>query len=469
MSLKKRWHKFEPLILLALIIFLATSDGQSMVRAGYSYGRGLAEQTGAIKPQVYVAGTGSMYPTFPKGSGKTTVEQLNEVVGSHRARTYPAGFTLFGREFFGYQLQRGDIIVFANDKTREIIAKDAGDPDVGFIKRIIALPGDTLEIRDGFVKLNDKILSEPYIASARSTYGGDFLPDCQKLKIPEGKVFVMGDNRKGSDDSRFEVGLVDIKDIRNVIPTNDQNDLKKNWRDTANDTKTANQATLDAQEYLRLLNQQRQQAGLKPLKYQQKLAESAAKRADTILKYNDLSFEATRSGYTMASALRDVGYSNVVTGEAPTLGYYEAEELVDNYLQFPKTKTFLLNPEFQETGVAVRVGTVNNCPTQVVVQHLAGYVPPNYDQKDLQSWQKLIDNLNDVIPSWEQLKGEGSVNQDDLKKLLDLLNNRRTRAQIIHDRIKSNQWLTDEQNKWIDEDKSLHDQIEVLVNRLNGR
>lgn len=437
----------------------------------------LGENIGIIHLRENIAGTGSMYPTFPKGSGKSPVEQINEIVANTPVRSYPGGFMLLGERYFGHKLQRGDIVSFANQKTKEIVEKEIsndGGGEVGFIKRVIGLPKDTIELRDGFVLLNGQNLDEPYIASARSTYGGEFLPDCKKLTIPPDNVFVMGDNRKGSDDSRFDVGLVSFSDIKSVIPLNEQSSspgirdgLKVNWRDTSNDLKTANQPILDTAEYFKLLNQKRVEASLGNLKFELRLALSAGKRADVILKYDDLSFEASKSGYTMTRSLADVGYSNIVYGETPTFGFYTAQELIENFFQFPDTKKFLLNSKYQETGISAKLGEINGCPVQVIVQHLAGYVPPNYSNEDKENWKKLIDSLNSIIPDWEQALSYPGINQEDLKKLLSLLNLRRDSAKAILARMEANQWLSNEEKLKVEQDQGLFEQIQQLAKKLN--
>ena len=79
--------------------------------------------------------------------------------------------------------ERGDIVVFHFPI----------DPDQDFIKRVIGLPGDDVEIDNGEVRVNGEVLIEPYIASAPGYVGA--------WHVPENQIFVLGDNRNNSSDS----------------------------------------------------------------------------------------------------------------------------------------------------------------------------------------------------------------------------------------------------------------------------
>lgn len=95
--------------------------------------------------------------------------------------------------------KRGDIVVFKFPK----------DPSKDFIKRVIAVGGDTITIRDKRVYVNGEAQKEDYavytdnrILPANGVYGTT-RDNLAPVKVPEGKMFVMGDNRDESNDSRF--------------------------------------------------------------------------------------------------------------------------------------------------------------------------------------------------------------------------------------------------------------------------
>jgi signal peptidase I len=94
-----------------------------------------------------------------------------------------------------HDVNRGDIIVFERPATAASINPEDDIKDL--IKRVIGLPGDTIEARpDGSVYINDHRLEEPYLPSGTRTL------DLPRQEVPEGHIFVMGDNRGDSQDSR---------------------------------------------------------------------------------------------------------------------------------------------------------------------------------------------------------------------------------------------------------------------------
>ncbi len=101
-------------------------------------------------------------------------------------------------------IERGEIIVFKFPK----------DEKRDFIKRVIALPGEKFQVKHRQVLINDKPIKEAY-AFHEDDSGSFFYPrdNFGPITIPEGKVFVMGDNRENSMDSRFW-GMLDIKKVR---------------------------------------------------------------------------------------------------------------------------------------------------------------------------------------------------------------------------------------------------------------
>lgn len=88
-----------------------------------------------------------------------------------------------------------------------VVFEYPNDPSKDYIKRVIGLPGDVIDIRDGLVYVNGTQLDEPFLQGAPTyCHQGD---DCASgtVEVPAGMLFVLGDNRENSSDSREWGGL----------------------------------------------------------------------------------------------------------------------------------------------------------------------------------------------------------------------------------------------------------------------
>jgi len=117
---------------------------------------------------------------IPTGSMKPNLEIKDRIIA------YKLFFEL-------ENVDRGDIIVF----------KFPLNPKENFVKRAIGLPDDEVAIRDKKVYINGERLSEPYVVHADSAKGVPVRDEYGPITVPADSLFMLGDNRDFSDDSRF--------------------------------------------------------------------------------------------------------------------------------------------------------------------------------------------------------------------------------------------------------------------------
>jgi signal peptidase I len=157
---------------------------------GHSLGRTVLEWLAVIACGVLIALTAQAFLVqafwIPSESMVPTLEVGDRVLVNKLA-------------YKAHDVNHGDLIVF--ERPRE--AAQAGQDDIkDLIKRVIAVGGDTVESRDGLVYVNGERIEEPYLVEGTPT---DRLP---LTEVPDGQVFVMGDNRTNSEDSR-DFGPID--------------------------------------------------------------------------------------------------------------------------------------------------------------------------------------------------------------------------------------------------------------------
>jgi signal peptidase I len=177
--------------------------------------------------QPFTIPSGSMMPTLLVGD----YIFVNKFAYGYSKYSLPFSPDLFSGRLFGSEPQRGDVVVF----------RFPPNPDVDYIKRVIGLPGDRIQVKDDILYINGQAVPrEPHgtFASDYSQEPGDKIPvyserlpdsgkvydtldlspnsrgdNTQEYVVPAGHYFMMGDNRDNSDDSRFDVGYVPAENL----------------------------------------------------------------------------------------------------------------------------------------------------------------------------------------------------------------------------------------------------------------
>ncbi|MCT4597839.1 MAG: signal peptidase I [Vallitalea sp.] len=156
----------------------------------------------------------------------------SHVVASTKVQQHSMEHTLHENDFLfaqkiSYQLSSpkfGDVIIFLEERPKGFWGRSIGvciediaqkfsnnQPRMRFVKRVIGVSGDTIDINNGKVFVNGKQLEESYIVGDTDARNLEY-----PLVVPEGKLFVLGDNRTYSLDSR-NFGCIDINNVEGKV------------------------------------------------------------------------------------------------------------------------------------------------------------------------------------------------------------------------------------------------------------
>lgn len=145
--------------------------------------------------------------------------QISYTVSGSMVPTLSVGEISVMRHVFGEQdLKRGDIVLF-NPVTEynQEIADFLGNGRNQYIKRLIALPGETIRIENDVIYINGEPLVEPYVVYPEKRHEAVEDQNMAEITIPDGHYFFMGDNRDNSYDSRYGVGLIPYENIERKV------------------------------------------------------------------------------------------------------------------------------------------------------------------------------------------------------------------------------------------------------------
>lgn len=136
---------------------------------------------------------------IPTGSMEDTLLPGDYIL-VNRMQFAPTWFDWESRLMSNRAVERGDIVVF----------KYPESPEVDYIKRVIGVPGDSVEVRNRQVLVNGAVLDEPYVTPEHRS---GYYPESPAQTIPPGHYFVLGDHRNDSLDSRVW-GLVPVSNVK---------------------------------------------------------------------------------------------------------------------------------------------------------------------------------------------------------------------------------------------------------------
>jgi signal peptidase I len=129
-------------------------------------------------------------------TGFRTFLHLHTIPSESMTPTVPLGSEIVSMSVDGRNVERGDIILFTNPQ-------ESTAPVNELIKRVVAVGGDTVELTDGKLVVNGAPVTEPYLRAGTPTTAMGSVHEGEKVTVPAATVYVLGDNRTNSKDSRW--------------------------------------------------------------------------------------------------------------------------------------------------------------------------------------------------------------------------------------------------------------------------
>jgi len=115
---------------------------------------------------------------------------------------------------------------------------------------------------------------------------------------------------------------------------------------------------------------------------------------------------------------------------------------------------------------------VNGCPTNIIVLHFAGYLPPSYTKAEIEGWKQTLTQLKEIQGGWSGLKNYKSIYdnyKNDVDRINEIIAIRINNISAIVAKMETNQWLTKGQIDYTYEDVSLFNEQQSLSEKLNSK
>jgi len=354
------------------------------------------------------------------------LDKLSEVktIGTSMLPTVKNGEAVSMHNPKKFGVEQGDLVSFNNIETGSKY----------YLKRVIGMPEEELALVNGYVTINGQALKEDYILKPGVTWGNTFLPDCEKYKIPKGKVAVMGDNRQASTDSRV-IGFVDLDDIEGVIKKNNERQFIEVPK-----KKSQTDLTISPEKLAEELNKMRAEVNARPLRVNSKLNVIALNRAKMVAG-NVLNWK--NDGGKLTDTVDKSGYKYLLVQEMITFGQYTELELVEQIDNSAIYRADFASSQYYDLGVATAPANRGACGFPVVAIVIGWPTTPDYTSETINDWKKELEIVSGFLTIIKDLKNKPGFNNSEIDKLVTALTEQLLIAQTLFDRTQRNEWMTE--------------------------